>query len=204
MKNFLIQTMTNLLAERLVFLNNKPERCQLMGILLPALQEKMLEHYPNAEFLDPTADAADHSLDLLIINGLCWSDVESMKNSLAIFHRLLKPEGVLLLLTFGPDTLMEIGDCGFLDMHHVGDALLGEGFINPVVDREAMKIIYEDLADRDNDLSLLGVSTENLSSELSQLTYEWVVGFAKASGEKKGYTMNAKGEACVPVWAIKK
>jgi len=64
-------------------------------------------------------------------------------------HRVLKPGGLLLFTALGPDTLREVmlgqGDVAIpalMDMHHVGDALLKTGFVDPVVDATYFTLKY--------------------------------------------------------------
>jgi malonyl-CoA O-methyltransferase len=105
------------------------------------------------------ADAArlplpDARADLLVSNlMLQWcSDYPAV---FAEFARLLKPDGILLFTTFGPDTLRELRASWaevdalphvsrFTDMHHLGDALLGAGLRHPVVDADWIKEYYPD------------------------------------------------------------
>jgi malonyl-CoA O-methyltransferase len=62
-------------------------------------------------------------------------------------HRLLKPGGLLLFSTLGPDTLKELRQSfnqydplphvhDFLDMHDIGDMLVKSRFSEPVMDME--------------------------------------------------------------------
>src|SRR5205085_11241852 len=65
------------------------------------------------------------------------------------------PGGLLLFSTFGPDTLKELRTAWsaadpaphvgrFADLVMVGDALLGAGFRDPIVDREHFTVTYTD------------------------------------------------------------
>jgi len=67
--------------------------------------------------------------------------------------RILKPDGVLVFTTFGPDTLKELRLSwakvdhrehvhNFIDMHYIGDMLLANQFADPVVDMEVIKLEY--------------------------------------------------------------
>lgn len=67
----------------------------------------------------------------------------------------LRPGGLLMFSTFGPDTLRELrqawassGDGAplmpFADMHNVGDALVHAGFSAPVMDMELLTLTYPD------------------------------------------------------------
>jgi malonyl-CoA O-methyltransferase len=72
-------------------------------------------------------------------------------------RRVLRPGGLLMLTTAGPDTLRELRqgwqavDPGvhvhrFLDMHDLGDALLRAGLAEPVMDTERLTVTYSSLA----------------------------------------------------------
>jgi malonyl-CoA O-methyltransferase len=69
-------------------------------------------------------------------------------------RRVLKPEGLFLFSTFGPDTLKEIRFSWarvddhphvhlFYDLHDIGDALLKVGFADPVMDAEFLTLTYK-------------------------------------------------------------
>lgn len=72
--------------------------------------------------------------------------------------RVLKPGGLLLFSTLGPDSFEEwravksrlnLGGAGlpspFADMHDLGDALVRSGFSDPVMDMERLTLTYPDL-----------------------------------------------------------
>lgn len=98
---------------------------------------------------------ADRSVDLIVSNlMLQWcNDFPAVFQE---FARVLKPEGVLLFSTFGPDTLKEVRHSWatadefshvnrFVDMHDLGDALLGSGLVDPVMDVDWMTLHYPDV-----------------------------------------------------------
>lgn len=81
--------------------------------------------------------------------------------------RALKPGGRLLFCTFGPDTLREaraawaaVDDAphvhGFIDMHHIGDALLRCGYQRPIVDADWVTVNYPSAAELHADLRAEG------------------------------------------------
>jgi malonyl-CoA O-methyltransferase len=88
----------------------------------------------------------------------------------ATFHelqRVLRPGGLLLFTTLGPDTLRELRDSwrsvdgyshvnGFFDMHDVGDELLKARFSNPVMDVERLTLTYPDVWKLMRELKQLG------------------------------------------------
>lgn len=106
------------------------------------------------------------SIDLLYSNlTLQW--VNDLDATLEEFRRVLKPGGLLLFTTFGPDTLMELRQSwaavdaavhvsAFLDMHDVGDALVRSGFSSPVLDVERITLTYADVGDLLRDLTRIG------------------------------------------------
>jgi len=89
---------------------------------------------------------ADNSVDVLFSN-LCLQWVEDLPSAFAGFRRVLKPDGLLLVSTFGPQTLIELRESfgvadavphvsPFASIAEFGDALMRAGFRNPVLDRD--------------------------------------------------------------------
>lgn len=115
----------------------------------------------DAESL-PVADAA---ADMIISNlMLQWCDPARV---FAEFRRVLRPGGVLMFTSFGPDTLTELraawraADAGvhvhaFLDMHDLGDALVQSGLAEPVMDVERITLTYADALEVMRDLKHIG------------------------------------------------
>jgi malonyl-CoA O-methyltransferase len=96
------------------------------------------------------------SVDMIFANQSI-QDIEDVTELFRDFHRILKPGGVLLFSTLGPDTLKElkaawacVDTYGHIrewkDLHVLGDALLTQRFMQPVVDREEMVVHYKDPA----------------------------------------------------------
>ncbi|WP_018877205.1 malonyl-ACP O-methyltransferase BioC [Thioalkalivibrio sp. ALE28] len=112
---------------------------------------------------------AERSFDLAVSSSaLQWcSDLDQ---AFAEVRRILRPGGLWLFTTFGPDTLRELraafaavdGGAGahvnaFMDMHDIGDALVRSGFADPVMDQEALTLTYPDLTGLIRDLRGVGV-----------------------------------------------
>jgi malonyl-CoA O-methyltransferase len=108
---------------------------------------------------------ASASVDMIVSNlTLQWCDAPS---ALAEFRRVLRPGGLLMFTTFGPDTLTELRRAwhaaddrphvhGFLDMHDLGDMLMRTGFDDPVLDVERLTLTYGEVMDVLRDLKRLG------------------------------------------------
>lgn len=97
----------------------------------------------------------DASVDVLYSN-LLFQWLHEPDAVLTELRRVLRPEGVLMFSTLGPDTLWElreawaaIDDRASLhapaDMHDVGDALLAAGLRDPVMDVDRLRRGYPDL-----------------------------------------------------------
>jgi len=108
---------------------------------------------------------ATAQIDLIVSNlTLQWCDPAA---AFAEFLRVLRPGGVLMFTTFGPDTLKELRAAwsevderphvhSFLDLRDVGDLLLASGFADPVVDVERLTLRYPAVLDVLRDLKRIG------------------------------------------------
>ena len=97
---------------------------------------------------------AAHSVDLVFANSaLQWSI--DPPQAFAGIARVLRPGGLLLFSSFGPDTLKELRAAWsavdgwphvhhFIDMHDYGDMLMHAGLADPVMDVERMTLTYTD------------------------------------------------------------
>ena len=96
---------------------------------------------------------ADQTVDL-IFSSLCLQWVDDLPAALDEFRRVLRPGGLLLFATFGPDTLIELRDAylqagerqpplsPFAQIQQVGDGLVGAGFRDPVLDSDRFTLTY--------------------------------------------------------------
>ncbi len=94
------------------------------------------------------------SIDLVLSNlTLQWCDPEQVAKEAA---RVLKPNGLFMFTTLGPDTLKELRAAfravddkphvnKFVDMHDIGDILVHSGFADPVMDQEIITLTYAEL-----------------------------------------------------------
>lgn len=122
---------------------------------------------------------AEASVDVLFCN-LCLQWVEDLGAAFAGFRRALRPGGLLLCSTFGPDTLQELraafaaADSAphvspFASIAQFGDALVHAGFRDPVLDRDVFVHGYDDLPALMRELRAIG-ATNALASRRHTLT----------------------------------
>jgi malonyl-CoA O-methyltransferase len=96
---------------------------------------------------------------------LHWSG--DLRALLAQWHAALEVDGMLMFSCLGPDTLGSLrrvyrvqgwGEptCSFIDMHDLGDALVGAGFADPVMDMEKLTLTWDSAASLRAELRGLG------------------------------------------------
>lgn len=110
----------------------------------------------------------DNCFDLVFSNlTLQWCNDLSI--TLQGLLRVLKPGGLLMFTTFGPDTLKELRACWlqlddavhvnqFTDMHDVGDGLMQAGFADPVMEAETITVKYRTIDKLMADLRAIGAN----------------------------------------------
>lgn len=112
-------------------------------------------------FSDDTFDLVFSSLSLQWCNDLNAALLEA--------KRVLKPGGLYVFTTFGPDTLKELRHSWskvdgashvnqFIDMHDIGDALLQDGFAEPIMEAEILTVTYDSVDEIMHDLKAIGAS----------------------------------------------
>lgn len=178
---FLAQEIGTRMLERLEVIKIQPTCIVDMGAGPGYFSQKLQQLYPRAKVLaidvaetilprhnfwqrwrrHPHALVADahqlplesQSVDFIFCNFMLYQSWD-MSQLLQEWRRILKPQGLLLFSSLGPDTLKEFRlACAqvdntpriqtFMDMHDVGDLLLKAQFADPVMDMEYLTIHYD-------------------------------------------------------------
>ena len=196
---FLQSEIANRLAEKLKVISIKPQTIIDLGSGTGLLSNKTAEIFPNANLicvdfaqqsllknsqnLKVCANAyelpfASNSVDFIVSNLMMqWCpDLKALFNEC---FRVLKPKGLILFTTFGPDTLKELKRSwsavdssahvnNFIDMHDIGDQMLQSGFQSPIMEMENITLTYEKVLDLMHDLKSIGA--QNVGSRSKALT----------------------------------
>jgi len=188
------------MLERLDCVRIAPRRILDIGCGTGVATEALLRRYPKAEVIAldfalpmlertrrrggwrrrPRCLCADldhlpvaaQSVDLVFANAaLQWSAQPAA--AFADIARVLRPGGLLMFSTFGPDTLKELRAAwaevdgrphvhGFIDMHDYGDMLVGAGLADPVMDVERMTLTYRDALQLMQEIKLIGAGNASM------------------------------------------
>lgn len=184
------------MLERLDYVKLQPQRVLDIGCGTGVNTEALLRRYPRAEVIGldfalpmlaqtrkrgrwlrrphclcgdlDSLPLAAHSVDLVFSNAaIQWS--QDPAAAIAQMHRVLRPGGLLMFSSFGPDTLKELRHAwsavdgadhvhGFIDMHDYGDMLMGAGLADPVMDMENLCLTYDTVPELMRDLKAVGAN----------------------------------------------
>ena len=191
------------LLERLDFYSGQPTRVADVGAGTGRGTALLKQRYPKAEvialdlalpmlraakshsswrrpFARVCAEAtalplADRSVDVLHSN-LCFQWIDDLPALFGECTRVLKPDGLMVFSSFGPDTLKELRAAWaeadqqphvsrFLDMHDVGDAMLAAGLRDPVLDAFRYTLTYSEPRKLLEELRGLGATNADQTRE---------------------------------------
>ena len=128
----------------------------------------------------------------MLVSSLAIQWVTDLEQTFTQFRSALKPGGLLMFSSMGPDTLRELRKAwaavddyvhvsAFFDMHDVGDALMRAGFSDPVMDVETITLTYDTVDVLMSDLKALG------SRNASQGRVKGLMGKQKIKKMKEAY-----------------
>ncbi len=186
------------LLERLDYMRVSPGVILEVGAATGYVSQRLQKRYPKAHIVPmdlamerlalhpkswfksgPSRLCADsESLPLrqgsvdLIFSNLSLAQLNDPHFSIQEWFRVLKPGGLLLYSTLGPDTLQELRKSfqavdsyphthEFIDMHHLGDLMLSIGWRDPVMDMELVQFSYRALETLIKDLKDSGAANLN-------------------------------------------
>jgi malonyl-CoA O-methyltransferase len=127
----------------------------------------------------------------LVFSNLTLQWCNDLPITLQGLIRVLKPGGLLMFTTFGPDTLKELRACWrqlddavhvnqFTDMHDVGDGLLQAGFADPVMEAETITVKYRTIDKLMADLRAIGANATAQGGRTGLTTPSMLDGLRKA------------------------
>ncbi len=188
---FLQNEIADRLVDRLEIVRLNPERILDIGARAGYSSQLLRKRYPQAQVISldwaqnfvkialnsqtigicaqpENVPIAPRSVDLICAN-LTWHWLNNPIQALKEWRRLLKPGGLLMFSTCGPDTFYELRASFaavdelphvhlFLDMHDIGDALVAAQYIDPVMQAEKIYLNYSSLTSLWRDLRKTGVS----------------------------------------------
>jgi malonyl-CoA O-methyltransferase len=199
---FLQNEIATRLSEKLKVISINPKTILDLGSGTGFLSEKTAKLFPDADLfcvdfaqqsltknsqkLKVCADAnqlpfSSNSVDFVISN-LMMQWCPKLNTLFDECNRVLKPRGLILFTTFGPETLNELKRSWsvvdnevhvneFIDMHDIGDQMIQSGFQSPVMEMEKLTLTYERVVDLMHDLKGIGAqSVENRSKSLTGKT----------------------------------
>lgn len=159
-------------------LNKTFSKAKTIGVdLAPGMVEQAKKL--NSFFNKPDYQVADieqlpfanNTFDLVFSNLTVQWLIES-KTLFQELNRVIKPGGLLIFSTLGPDTLMELKESWnqvdkdvhvnrFIDMHIVGDQVHSAQFENTVMDRDVITLSYKTMMGLMKDLKAIGAHNLN-------------------------------------------
>jgi malonyl-CoA O-methyltransferase len=184
----------------------------VLDLALPMLRQARKQAGWWKPFARVCADAralplAEGSVDVVFSN-LCLQWVEDLPAVFAGFRRVLRPGGLLLCSSFGPETLGELrasfatADAAphvspFATLARFGDALLAAGFRDPVLDRDLFTLTYPDLPALMHELREIGATNAMVTRRRS------LTGRARFAAAAAAYEALRTGEGRLPsTWEV--
>ncbi len=175
---------------------------------LAVLQQRTTAHCCLADVQNlPLATA---SADIVWSN-LCmeWVDIHATITEAA---RILKPNGLLALTTLGPDTLKEIKSLfpnqnrvhSFVDMHLLSDALVVNGFVEPIAEADPIELSYSTAARAMMDCKQIGAACalrDRARGLMGKTQWQQALNnYPKTTINGKNYAVSTFELICITAW----
>lgn len=149
-------------------------QCDISIEMLKVARKKTPTFFSKNHFL--CADAGkmplpENQFDL-VFSSLMLQWCDNLDVVFTEVKRLLKPGGIFLFASFGPDSLKELRECwqqvdehihvnAFVDMHDIGDALIRKGLSEPVLNVEHIVLTYDECKQLMRELKSIGAHNIN-------------------------------------------
>lgn len=215
---FLLQHTVDGMLLRLSWMTLQPAVIVDLGCKIDYSSEQLKKRYSDAKIIvqergggeEEIISLPDHSVDLIFANlVLPWC--QDVKATLQSWRRIVKPEGIILFSSLGPDTLIDLNLPRekiipiFADMHDVGDALMQARFSDPVLDVDYVTVRYregEKLIRELHAIDFLADDVEHIEPNVEQgyqIRYEVVYGHAFGPDIEVDHVMDDEGMVRVPL-----
>jgi len=144
------------------------------GMIEFAKQQQSLFRKINYQVADADKLPFEDNSFELVFSNLTIQWLPDLAYTFKELNRVLKPGGLLIFSTLGPDTLIELKQSWqqvdaavhvneFIDMHIVGDLVFNSNFDNTVMDRDVITLTYKTMLGLMRDLKAIGA--HNIDSD---------------------------------------
>lgn len=210
--NFLAREVCEHMVANLELMSLQPKVIMAVGGESEYAAELLKKRYLNAE-ITQMVTCPDQSVDLIFANlFLPWC--KDWKEIFREWRRVLRPEGLLMVSSLGPDTLIELREeyanwmlPDLVDMHNLGDELKQARFADPVLDVEYLTVTYREFKTLLKELKMqhmLVVEAPEMrllpnDGDVFSLTYEVVYGHAWGPHNLVDHVADEEGVVRIPL-----
>jgi malonyl-CoA O-methyltransferase len=205
---FLARTVAENMLANLEWMTLQPEQMVVLGGEVDYSAELLKKRYPQAKMATEIINLPDHSVDLIFANlVLPWC--QELKKILHDWRRIIRPEGLLMFSSLGPDTLKELKTSllpALIDMHDIGDELVHARFADPVMEMDQVTVSYSELQKLTHELQLSNmigkeahINMNPNADNIFSLTYEVIYGHAWGPSLDVDHVADESGVVKIPL-----